>query len=150
MCNEQSFFACIEDDVQFADSGTDGARLLSLPQRTQRLTNLTIITVLRDPIERVGSQAFYGNTVFNRLLDPRRVDFFDASGNENRSSDLYKREKLLSPSERAQVMERIKTDETLWDRHLAGHTFGEGQRPQQHGHLLTRYFIRSLNNGLFD
>ena len=118
-------------------SGIDGERLLSLPPRTQRLTNLTIMTVLRDPIERVGSQAFYGNTIFNRLL----------AGNENISSDVDKRKKLLSPSERAQVMERIKTDEALWGRHLAGHTFGEGQRPQQHGHLLTRYFIQSLNNG---
>ena len=55
----------------------DGGAILGLPSRASRATNLTLLTIFRDPIERIGSQAFYGSTAINNRLkrgDPKGLD----------------------------------------------------------------------------
>ena len=135
----------------------DGSQLSSLINNNIKLTsNISFITSLRDPIERIGSQAFYGtNNIAYNALQPALLNQCNSSLTEADMYTAFKSCKKLYISKinilpkdfcncftstKQYVNVQLQTNESLWynwmDRQIGFH---DVYMPNYYIHRLTSF-----------
>jgi hypothetical protein len=114
-----------------------GEAVWSVPDRTARPYPLVLMTNFRDPIERIGSQAYYAHGFANRRINDRLEANCTGCFYYSKDTICMECRKRIE----IEITQELALNDTLWMQYINGtSTFQDG--------YLTNYYILRLTSGI--